>query len=162
MHKGFKCLDPSEGRVYISRDMVFDERVFPFAQFHPNTGAQLRAELSLLPDILLNPIASFEDAKLLDQCDVSMSTNGVQDAGTVVVETGEKDGNSRSPNLGNNGGGWHFMRIPGGDSAGTEHESDPPVAVSGHPIISPPGSEPKSSVMAPCSTAPTDGSSVAS
>jgi len=28
MHKGFKCLDPKEGRVYISRDVVFDETVF--------------------------------------------------------------------------------------------------------------------------------------
>jgi histone deacetylase 1/2 len=29
MHKGFKCLDISSGRIYISRDVVFDERVFP-------------------------------------------------------------------------------------------------------------------------------------
>jgi hypothetical protein len=28
MHKGFKCLDPTKGRVYISRNVVFDERVF--------------------------------------------------------------------------------------------------------------------------------------
>jgi hypothetical protein len=48
MHKGFKCLDPSEGRVYISRDVVFDELVFPFSRLHPNAGARLRAELSVL------------------------------------------------------------------------------------------------------------------
>jgi hypothetical protein len=30
MHKGFKCLDISTGRIYISRDVVFDEHVFPF------------------------------------------------------------------------------------------------------------------------------------
>lgn len=62
MHKGFKCLDPSTGRVYISRDVVFDERVFPFAKLHPNAGARLRAELSVLPDSLLNANTSFGDA----------------------------------------------------------------------------------------------------
>jgi hypothetical protein len=33
MHKGFKCLDPSVGQVYISRDGVFDEQVFLFLAF---------------------------------------------------------------------------------------------------------------------------------
>jgi histone deacetylase 1/2 len=31
MHKGYKCLDRSTGRIYISRDVVFDEKVFPFS-----------------------------------------------------------------------------------------------------------------------------------
>ena len=31
MHKGYKCLDRSTGRIYISRDVVFDETVFPFS-----------------------------------------------------------------------------------------------------------------------------------
>jgi hypothetical protein len=67
MHKGFKCLDPVEGRVYISRDVVFDEGVFPFAQLHPNAGARLRAEISLLPDTLLSPRTSgLGDAVLRD------------------------------------------------------------------------------------------------
>jgi hypothetical protein len=30
LHKGFKCLDPAEGRIYISRDVIFDENIFPF------------------------------------------------------------------------------------------------------------------------------------
>jgi histone deacetylase 1/2 len=34
MHKGFKCLEVSTGRVYISRDVVFDENIFPFASLH--------------------------------------------------------------------------------------------------------------------------------
>jgi hypothetical protein len=67
MHKGFKCLDPKEGRVYISRDVVFNEEVFPFAALHPNAGAWLRAELDLLPDVLKNPSSVFENAKISDQ-----------------------------------------------------------------------------------------------
>jgi histone deacetylase 1/2 len=31
MHKGYKCLDRSTGRIFISRDVVFDEKVFPFS-----------------------------------------------------------------------------------------------------------------------------------
>lgn len=53
MHKGYKCLDITSGRVYISRDVVFDEQVFPFSTLHPNAGAQLRKELVLLPSHLL-------------------------------------------------------------------------------------------------------------
>jgi hypothetical protein len=54
-HKGYKCLEPAAGCVYISIDVVFDEHLFPFASLHPNAGAQLRAEIALLPDSLLNP-----------------------------------------------------------------------------------------------------------
>ena len=55
MHKGVKCLDVASGRVYISRDVVFDESVFPFAKLHPNAGALLRKEILLLPETLQNP-----------------------------------------------------------------------------------------------------------
>jgi hypothetical protein len=30
MHKGYKCLDRATGRIYISRDVIFDETLFPF------------------------------------------------------------------------------------------------------------------------------------
>jgi hypothetical protein len=49
LHKGYKCLDISTGRLYISYDIVFDETVFPFASLHSNAGARLRAEINLLP-----------------------------------------------------------------------------------------------------------------
>jgi hypothetical protein len=31
MHKGYKCLDKSSGRICTSRGVVFDEFVFPYA-----------------------------------------------------------------------------------------------------------------------------------
>ena len=55
IHKGFKCLEVSTGRVYISRDVVFDETIFPFSELHPNAGALLRKEILLLPDEMRNP-----------------------------------------------------------------------------------------------------------
>jgi histone deacetylase 1/2 len=41
--------------LYISRDVTFDESVFPFAQLRTNAGALLKAELLLLPSVLRNP-----------------------------------------------------------------------------------------------------------
>jgi hypothetical protein len=34
IHKGFKCLDVADDRVYISCDVVFDETVFPFSKLN--------------------------------------------------------------------------------------------------------------------------------
>jgi hypothetical protein len=53
VHKGFKCLDIYIGRIYISRDVVFDEQVFPFSKLHTNAGGHLRSEIELLPLLLL-------------------------------------------------------------------------------------------------------------
>jgi hypothetical protein len=50
MHKGFKCLDISEGRIYISRDVIFDENIFPFAALHSNAGTRFHSEVLLVPD----------------------------------------------------------------------------------------------------------------
>jgi hypothetical protein len=53
-HKGFKCLDLSTGLVYISRGVIFDENVFPFAKLNHNAGPRLRAEISLLLSSLVS------------------------------------------------------------------------------------------------------------
>ena len=96
MHKGFKCLDPKEGRVYISRDVVFDESVFPFASLHPNAGARLKSEIALLPDILKNSLSSFWDANLQDQHELSPAyTNVSSSAADVLDETGTNFGENR-------------------------------------------------------------------
>lgn len=39
IHKGYKCLDVTSGRVYISRDVIFDEGLFPFTKCH-HTSSQ--------------------------------------------------------------------------------------------------------------------------
>jgi hypothetical protein len=49
MHKGFKCLDVSKGRIYISRDVIFDESVFPFRLLHSNAGARYHSNVLLIP-----------------------------------------------------------------------------------------------------------------
>jgi hypothetical protein len=64
-HKGYKCLDVSTGRVYISRDVVFNEKVFPFSKLHDNTGAWIHEEISLLPQALLES-TSFGGSTMVD------------------------------------------------------------------------------------------------
>lgn len=90
-HKGFKCLDLAEGRIYISRDVVFDEQVYPSSSLRPNVGARLRAELSLLPYVLLNPSSHFGDASLHDKHLISPnSTNAGSSSCTDMSCAGAK------------------------------------------------------------------------
>jgi hypothetical protein len=78
-HKGVKCLDVTTGWVYISRDVVFDEAVFPFKTLRPNAGALLRKEILLL-DPSLHPCTP-ENEQFDDTHDDFMhATNHVQSA----------------------------------------------------------------------------------
>jgi histone deacetylase 1/2 len=92
MHKGFKCLEISSGRVYISRDVVFDETEFPFSKLHSNVGARLREEISLLSPNLLNISESEQlgdqSANLPDESNVSggsFDENRVSNASNIDV-----------------------------------------------------------------------------
>jgi hypothetical protein len=49
MHKGFKCLDLAKGRKYISRDVIFNESVFPFPSLHSNASAHYHFDVLLQP-----------------------------------------------------------------------------------------------------------------
>jgi hypothetical protein len=53
LHKGYKCLDVSSGHIYISRDVIFDEEVFPFSNLHPNARARLQSKITLLHQTLI-------------------------------------------------------------------------------------------------------------
>jgi hypothetical protein len=53
-HKGFKCLDPNTGRVYILRDVMFGETVVSFDVLRPNAGHRLQEEILFLSPNLLN------------------------------------------------------------------------------------------------------------
>lgn len=75
MHKGFECIEPSYGRVYISRDVVFNETIFPFTTLRHNVGALLRKEIFLLPASLRNPGD--------ENCANSMPTNVCNGTGHV-------------------------------------------------------------------------------
>jgi hypothetical protein len=48
------AIAPTTRCVYISRDVVFDENVFPFDELHENAGAQLPVDILLLPPSLRN------------------------------------------------------------------------------------------------------------
>jgi hypothetical protein len=77
--KDIKCLEVSSGRVYASRDVVFDEIVSPFDEMHPNAGARLKAEISLLPPTLLftNP-----------GCNIDMTGANPTDSANELVGSG--------------------------------------------------------------------------
>jgi hypothetical protein len=67
IHKRLKCLNVSTGRVYISRDVVFDENIFPFAKHHPNARAKLQSEILLLPSSLLASEQLHNGVNILDE-----------------------------------------------------------------------------------------------
>jgi hypothetical protein len=114
LHEGVKCLDVSQGRVYISRDVVFDENVFPFVSLHPNAIALLRKEILLLP----SSSSSHESAHNIDghmPCVVSITD--VLQVSELPEENSrenneETSSNNESENLSQN------------DKTGTESQDD--------------------------------------
>jgi hypothetical protein len=89
LHKGYKCLDVSFGRIYISRDVIFDEEVFPFSNLHPNAGAHLRSEIALLHQTLIpsNVVTGVGQ-------EVKLFTNVPPDTTNISSECENQDQNS--------------------------------------------------------------------
>jgi hypothetical protein len=99
-HKGYKCFDRTTGRVYISRDVVFDENVFPFSQSasqgepsvqnsnHPTILPLLAkptqyTKNSLIGHFLSEPYVSAEPVVENDHVTIEQtnSTNGLDNTG---------------------------------------------------------------------------------
>jgi histone deacetylase 1/2 len=106
LHKGYKCLEIKSGQVYISRDVIFHEMQFPFSKLHPNIGARLRIEISLLPDTLLNP-SSVGGNSTLDRSDAfSTPTNASETTDKVCMQDCS---GSRAPGIFPGENPCHFM-----------------------------------------------------
>jgi hypothetical protein len=92
LHKGFKCLDIPTGRVYISRDVIFDEGVFPFASLHENAGQRLRHEISLLPEHLLGSYSGG-----VDGTDRYYANTNPNEHASAIVDEQEAAGDEYEP-----------------------------------------------------------------
>jgi hypothetical protein len=127
MHKGYKCLDVSSGRVYVSRDVTFDENIFPFSHIHSNAVARLRSEISCVHPTLLNPFYGVH--RVTDQL-TNDPPNVSNDLGGHAVEIIEEPA------------GPGAFNTEEQLSGGVEHEAAPPVS---HPDVpTHTGSEPAS------------------
>jgi hypothetical protein len=126
LHKGFKCLDSSDGCVYISRDVVFNEDIFPFASLHPNAGARLRAEILLLPNSLYDPNATFGNASVSDRQSSSLPTNVVSSPLDDGAGAAENAGSDSAKNSANNGSYGPYYMWPNTANGGTDLGSDSP------------------------------------
>jgi hypothetical protein len=101
--------------VYISRDVVFDENVFPFASLHPNAGALLKKEILLLPSS-----TSHESAQ---NCTTHIVP--IVSGANVLQETTHADENNsqNSAEIGSKTADEHQSQH---DETSTEHEVDFP------------------------------------
>lgn len=109
LHKGFKCQDVSTRRIYISRDVIFNENIFPFSELHDNAGATLRSQIDLLPPHLHNFSTPMS---MTPACtDVAKSSNNLR--------------TSSASNSGGNGAPDSGFQDSIQDAPNAEHEADP-------------------------------------
>jgi histone deacetylase 1/2 len=142
LHKGFKCLDVKSGRVYISRDVVFDEDNFPFSKLHANAGSRLRQEVLLLPSHLLNPLGD----ELIDD---HMPNSNISNPVDQELQNYQPHSATEDPGA-----------SPGADSL-TESPSGSPPAVPASEFGAEPPPAPPASIPRQSSPATSSGASVA-
>jgi hypothetical protein len=107
---------------------VFDENIFPFAALHPNAGARLKAEITLLPLSLLSPQATFGDAIVFDQYSSPPNpTNAVASSCSDAATTDEPAGENVVQNDAVSTVIQHHFMQAQGDNAGVGHEIDLPT-----------------------------------
>jgi histone deacetylase 1/2 len=133
LHKGVKCLDVTTGHVYISRDVVFDENVFPFASLHPNAGKRLREETLLLPP--QNTACTNGDASHVDHMPlpiIPIVTNHVQDTpppddDRESLSDAEHDGENLTENDEETSENSSQENVAENDELGADSEEDSPA-----------------------------------
>jgi hypothetical protein len=84
LHKGYKCFDPDSGRIYISREVIFDENVFPFQRLSMSPNPPLRDKqlddhsilLSYDPMHVRLPAVSLDADNPANACATSRSAAG--------------------------------------------------------------------------------------
>jgi hypothetical protein len=83
------------GQVYISRNVTFDESIFPFSSLHPNAGAHLKAEINLLPSHLVESIHNHNSVCTVDEPSVAVEFSNPSGQTALPLITQEKnlDGN---------------------------------------------------------------------
>jgi hypothetical protein len=124
LHKGVKCLDVPIGRVYISRDVVFDENVFPFAALHPNAGTRLKQDILLLPS---STSLQEDDANFVDHIVPIVSSTNVLQGGEVAEENRRENSASDTSENTENHASSHVMEYAKhGAEHEEEHSSTPP------------------------------------
>lgn len=123
-------------RVYISRDVVFDEHVFPFAHLHPNAGALLRKEIELLLDMLRPASTSLGDVISPDHH--SSSPPAINPRASSIASLVPAGSNAEENQPATVAAPRHFMCFPGGGSVGSEVAS--PATDSAPVTASPSGS----------------------
>jgi hypothetical protein len=101
--------------VYISRDVVFDENVFPFASLHPNAGALLKKEILLLPSSSSHESAQNCTAHIVP---IVSTTNVLQET-THIEENSSQNSEGNGPESIDD----HQTQ---NDETSTEHEVDMP------------------------------------
>lgn len=105
MHKGFKCLDVAEGRVYISRDVIFYETIFPFASLHSNAAAHLRREILLLPGHLKIPLLNTGG----NNCEPNLISSPASNVGNESAGLSSENSEPFELNFGENPGHLHHF-----------------------------------------------------
>jgi hypothetical protein len=131
-HKGFKCLEPKSGRVYISRDVIFDETVFPFETMHPDARARLRKEILLLPEYLLSSDRGGVDCTDSNATNDFIQTNLQQDMQDITTDDENR----------------------GAEDPGAAFRADPPAGSGGRSEADAPGA---SEVVGTCPSSPRGG-----
>jgi hypothetical protein len=159
MHKGVKCLDTSTGRVYISRDVVFDEQVFPFASLNPNAGKRLKDDILLLSDSLASTHKQHEGEHIDDFMSMPIVpvTNILQHTEDHAPDRSSTTASHTAQNSASNGGSTHEISSSESDAENDENLAETEEDLLQSPGQSLPGS-PVSGAVSPSASATCPGS----